>query len=97
MKQFEIGIYDAVSNFNIGNMASIRTFEKLGMKVGDNMQKGCVVSDNSRISNSKRQSTDKKKDRRRYHRGLKKQKIDKCKVGEGKTWSWCILGVLVYY
>ena len=87
LKVLEIGVYDAVSTFNIGNMAAIRLFEKLGMVAGDNMRKGCFVGNSYRISNSRRQSSDIKKNRRRYLRGLKKQKKDKTKIVEGKTYS----------
>ena len=35
------GIFDAVSNFNIGRKTSVLTFEKLGMLPGRYMLKGC--------------------------------------------------------
>ena len=34
MTQFQLGLYDAVANFNIGNSASIKVLEKLGLDPG---------------------------------------------------------------
>ena len=34
LRQLEIGVYDAVSHFNIGNKAAILVYEKLGMVTG---------------------------------------------------------------
>ena len=66
----------------------VATYGKLGIIAGgENMRKGCVVLDSSWISNSRCQSTDEKKNRRRYLRELKKQNIDKSKVCEGKTYG----------
>ena len=55
LKLLEIGVFDAVSTFNIGNMADIRTYEKLGIVAGDNMRKGYFAPNTYRITNSRRQ------------------------------------------
>ena len=41
LPQLGFGIFDAVSNFNIGRKTSVLTFEKLGMLPGRYMLKGC--------------------------------------------------------
>ena len=43
LPQLQFGIYDAVSNFNIGRKASVLTFEKMGMVPGHYMLKGCSM------------------------------------------------------
>ena len=35
----EIGVYDAMSHFNIGNKAAILVYDKLGMVAGNNVRK----------------------------------------------------------
>ena len=39
--QLELGVYDAVANFNIGRKAGILTYEKLNMIPGKYSLKGC--------------------------------------------------------
>ena len=82
LRQLEIGIYDAVSHFNIGNKAVILVYDKLGMVVGNNMRKGCFVDNTFRIENPRRKCSEDKKTRRRYIRRVKKQKIDKITIVE---------------
>ena len=40
LRQFELGVYDAVSHVNVGNKATLLTYEKLGMKSGVNTING---------------------------------------------------------
>ena len=41
LKQLEFGVYDALSNFNIGRKASILTYERMNMVPGKHMLQGC--------------------------------------------------------
>ena len=43
LKQLKLGVYDAVSNFNMGRKASILLFEKLNMIPGVYTIKGCAM------------------------------------------------------
>ena len=86
LRQFEIGIYDAVSNFNIGNLSVIKTFEKLDIDPGIYTIQCCLDANKFKLDNSQRQSSIKKKNRRRYIRGIKQTKGDKTKLQEGETY-----------
>lgn len=86
-QQFEIGVYDAVAHFNVGSKAAVLIYEKLGMRPGMHMLQGSVTKDVNRIENSKRQSTEAKKLRRRYLRASKKHSTDKNKAKEGKVYG----------
>ena len=45
-KQFQLGVYDAVAMFNMGRNASIRIYEKMGMRAGMFMRQGCRKKNN---------------------------------------------------
>lgn len=49
---FEIGVNDAASHFNIGNIATIRTYKHLGMEPGTYTKLGCSLLNVSRVKNS---------------------------------------------
>ena len=63
LQQLEIGVYDAVSHFNIGNKAVILVCEKLVMVAGNNR---------FRIENSRPKTIEDKKNRRRNIKGCRK-------------------------
>ena len=69
-KVFELSVLDAVPHFNIGNLATLLIFDKLGIKRGYYTTKGCLDNDKIRIDNSKRKSLDSAKSRRRILRGV---------------------------
>ena len=86
LRQFELGVYDAIAHFNVGNSATIRIYKELGMKPGDFTIAGCSVDNVERVKNSKRQSSMKEKNIRRLRRGKRKQKKDSAEEKEGKTY-----------
>ena len=85
-RQFDIGVRDAVSHFNVGNAATILTYEKLGMDPGHYTYTGCSDGNLDRVRNAGRQSEERKKTRRRFLRGKRKQKTDKTNEKEGETY-----------
>lgn len=87
LRTFETGIYDAVSHFNIGNMATLLTYDKLGLERGYWTEKGCYDNNMLRINKSLRKSTEASKDRRRKLRGLRKHKGAQDKKKEGKLYG----------
>ena len=82
-----MSVLDAVAHFNIGNLATLLTFDKLGIKRGYYTTKGCLDDDKIRIDNSKRKSLDSAKIRRRILRGVRKNKGDKTKKLEGTVYG----------
>ena len=83
---FGFAVYDAVTHFNIGNLASLILYDKVNIERGYYTPLGCISDNETRISNSVRQSSNKQKTRRRYLRG-KKKVGDKLKNVEGKMYS----------
>ena len=49
LTQLELGVYDAVSNFNIGRKASVLLFEKLNMIPGIYTLQGCSTMNKKRL------------------------------------------------
>ena len=85
--QLEIGVYDAVANFNDGRSASIDILKQMGLEPGINCELACKSINEKRINNSLMKSTDISKIRRKVIRGRKKQKDDKNVEKEGKTYE----------
>ena len=73
LQTFEIGTYDAVAHFNVGNSATLRINDAVGLERGFWTLKGCADDDEYRKSNSRRQSSNTMVHRRKL-RGLKKCK-----------------------
>ena len=72
---FEFAVYDAVTHFNIGNLASLILYDKVNIERGYYTTLGCISDNETRISNSVRQSSNKQKTRRRYLRCKKKVEV----------------------
>ena len=87
LQTFEIGTYDAVAHFNIGNSATLRIYDAVGLERGFWTLKGCADDDEYRKSNSRRQSSNTMKINRRKSRGLKKMKSVKNRKKEGKVYG----------
>ena len=85
LRQLEMGVYDVIAHFNIGSIAGILVYEKLGMRPGQHMLKVCLSKNESRTIKARRRSrsTISKKMRRRYNRAAKKHKSYKTKVMKG--------------
>ena len=76
MTTFELAVYDAVTHFNISNLATLLIFDKVNIERGYYTTLRCITDNNCRIQNAKRQSSDSAKTRRRYLRGQKKGQSD---------------------
>ena len=87
-KQFEMGVLDAVAHFNIGNMATLLIYDKMGMERGFYTLKGCMNENTSRIKNANRKDKESVKIRRRLLRGVRKCKSDKSKKQEGSVYGY---------
>ena len=87
LKTFEIGVYDAVAHFNIGNTATILIYKAMNINPGYYTIVGCDEANSSRKQNALRKSSDIYKNRRRIIRGLKKTKTVKKNQKEGKLYG----------
>ena len=74
---FEFGVNDAVSHFNIGNMATIQTYNHMSIIPGHYTTVGCIGNNTARMKNAFRKSSEKYRKRRKVIRGAKKAKADK--------------------
>ena len=83
----EFGVYDAVSNFNIGRKASVLTFEKLNMIPGRYTVKGCYVLNKKRLNFSLYKNRLTSRNRRKAIRGRKKRKEDDDNDKEGTLYD----------
>ena len=80
---FQLGVYDAAAHFNVGNIASLRVCDEIGIERGCFTILGCSKNNNERINNSLRKSSKLYKSRRRQLRGLCKRKVNKDQSREG--------------
>ena len=69
---FEFGVNDAVSHFNIGNMATIQTYNHMRIIPGHYTTIGCIGNNTVRMKNAFRKSSEKYRKRRKGIRGAKK-------------------------
>ena len=81
LQTFEIG------HFNVGNFATLRIYDAVGLESEFWTLKGCADDDEYRKSNSRRQSSNTMKVHRRKLRGLKKCKSIKNRKKEGKVYG----------
>lgn len=87
LKHLEFGVYDAVSNFNMGRKASVLTYEQLAMTPGKYMLRGCFNLNSKRLSRSEYKNASQSKLRRKIIRGNRMKKSDKDTEKEGKTYA----------
>ena len=85
LKTVEIGVYDSVAHFNVGNLATLLIYDAVG--IGKWTVDGYIDNDAFRIKNSCRQSGEYMKTRRRMLRGLRKSKTVETKKKEGKVYG----------
>lgn len=83
----KLGVYDAVSHFNIGAETVIKVFDKLGIKSGTFTTSACESSDRLRVAKGNYKAEEKNKKRRKIIRGKKKKKEDKTQEKEGNTYA----------
>ena len=81
-----MGVYVALSHFNLGNIATVNIYNHLGFNSGY-YTLFALDSNNKRVDNSVRKSTEVYKNKRRYLRGRTKRKGDKYKETEGVTYK----------
>lgn len=85
--QLELGVYDAVANFNIGRKASISTYEKLNMAPGIYSLNGCKTINRKRLFASTYKNCESTIKRRKIRRGKTKRKDDKNEEKDGKSYE----------
>jgi hypothetical protein len=83
LTQLEIGVYDAVANFNIGAKASIDILKQLDMEPGFHMIAGCKASNDERLRKAEIRMNPDKKLRRQILRAKKLKKNEKIIEKEG--------------
>ena len=66
LTQLELGVYDAVTNFNIGKKASVLIYEKLNLIPGTFTLQGCDTINRKRLFTSKYKEMDSRKKRKKY-------------------------------
>ena len=74
---FEVGIYDAIACFNIGNKAVLQIYDQLGLEPGHFTVMDCSAANRQRLNVAGVNSSQKAKMRRKIIRGAKKTKGDK--------------------
>lgn len=87
MTQFEIGVYDSVAHFNIGNLATLMVYDNVNIERGYYTIHGCDTDNKYRLRNARRQSNETYRMRRRLIRGKKKKKVDKHNEAEGSLYG----------
>ena len=75
-KTFSMGVMDSVSHFNDGNIATLNTYDEIGLEHGHYTIIGCKKCNVGRVDNSLRKSGECYRSRRKYIRGMKKCKDD---------------------
>ncbi|XP_065641660.1 uncharacterized protein LOC136073639 [Hydra vulgaris] len=85
--QLEIAAYDAVAHFNIGNLATLKIYDKMQMERGSYTELGCKDKNRSRLKNASRKNGEKYRMRRKFLRGVKKSKGSENKNNEGLSYG----------
>ena len=87
LSNLELGVYDAVANFNIGFKATVLVYEKLVLIPGKYTLNGCKHLNAKRLKFSQYRSNAGNKTRRQMLRAKKLRKTDKLKESEGKIYE----------
>ena len=85
--QLQLGVYDAVANFNIGRKASVLIYEKLNMIPGRHTLKGCANINKRRLDQARYKTKNTVKVHRKILRASKKSKEDTDVENEGTTYE----------
>ena len=70
----ELGLFDAISHFNISSQTVLNLYEALGITPGKCTVSGCQFLDKERIYNARYHVKEDNKKRRKVLRGQKKKK-----------------------
>lgn len=81
--QLKFGVYEVVANFNIGRKASVLIFERMKMRSGQFILKGCRSQNKRRLFHANEVN----KKRRKIIRGEKKKKAYDDKVDKGTLYK----------
>lgn len=84
---FELGVYDAVGNFNMGASSSLEILKKLKIDPGGFTTAGCNKIDQSRLYNSEYKAKDSSILARKKLRSKRKGHNDKMTEKEVPTYS----------
>ena len=87
LSHLRFGAYDAAANFNIGRKASVLVMEKMGLRPGRYLLKGCQRLNRKRLYLSEYKNTASSKKRRKVIRGKKKARDDKNLQTEGEQYK----------
>ena len=79
---FELGVYDAVSHFNNGYIATLKTYKEIGLNSGYYITLACNAGNKTQIDNSTHKSSNVYQKRRRFLRGKRKSIGDQNKDKE---------------
>ena len=82
-----LGVYDAVAHFSIGDQATIKVFEALGVKPGFFCLAGVNEADRCRAKKAEYKAVEKNKKRRKVLRRKRKQQGDKNEQKEEKIYD----------
>jgi len=74
---FHFGMYDAVAVFNIGRLAILKVYNRVGISPGHFTSVGCKSQNQRRLYNAKYKNSSKRIKARKVQRGAKKKKDDK--------------------
>ena len=85
--QLELGVYDAIANFNIGFKSSVLIYEELGICPGNFMLKGCHRHNQKRLYHAEYKASTPVKKRRKILRARRKGGEDKNDEQEGKVYG----------
>ena len=85
--QLQLGIYDAISHFDIGKKAIIEVYQALNIDPGRYMMISCSALNRRRLYHAGTKNKQETKDRRKALRGEKKNKEDNDVEKEGTTYG----------
>jgi hypothetical protein len=84
---FKVGVYDAVAHFNMGERATTKVLETMGLNAGSLNEAGVIQADQLRVRKANYKAEPKNKTRRKVLRGQRKKTGDKNKEKEGETYA----------
>ena len=84
---FKVGVYDAVAHFNMGERATTKVLETMGLNAGSLNEAGVIQADQLRARKANYKAEPKNKTRRKVLRGQRKKTGDKNKEKEGETYA----------
>ena len=83
---FKTGVYDAVPQFNIGNLSTLRIFKSLGIEPRTYTRPGCSALNKNSVENARCHNKTTFKLRRWIIRGKRKRKAEEIDGVKGKLY-----------